>query len=170
MHGPQIQRHGARYPTASAGQKIASAVAKLKAIPTYTDSRFDFIHSYTYDLGADNLLPFGAVQSYDSGAEVYERYPDLVTRNNMPFVRASSGQRVVESANNWTAGFAAASHGKFAPALSVVLDEAVSRLHSIFEHRSDPFYSVMTHLTATCVPPPGPLMLNKPPGSLRPPR
>jgi hypothetical protein len=98
-------------------------VAKLKAVPSFTDSRFDFIHSYTYALGSDSLLPIGARQSFDSGAGVYTRYPHLVSES-VPFVRASSSQRVVDSATNWTAGFASASRGQPSPILNVILDEA----------------------------------------------
>jgi hypothetical protein len=98
-------------------------VAKLKTVPSFTDSRFDFIHSYAYTLGSDSLLPFGARQSFDSGTAVYTRYPHLVS-DSVPFLRASSSQRVVDSALNWIAGFASASQGVSAPVLNVILNEA----------------------------------------------
>lgn len=59
---PQIQRHGARFPTSSAGKNIQSAVAKLKAVKTYRDPRLDFLTHFTYDLGSDDLVAFGAAQ------------------------------------------------------------------------------------------------------------
>ena len=43
-------------------------------------------------------------RSAESGALVYERYHKLVSKNNIPFVRASSAPRVVDTATNWTAG------------------------------------------------------------------
>lgn len=118
----QLQRHGARFPTSGAGKQIQSAVNKLLAVPEFKDHRLDFLHSFQYDLGADVLVPFGAAQyvphlvlrclplndragrSYDAGAEAFERYSHLVSAHNLPFVRASSSERVVVSAQNWTQG------------------------------------------------------------------
>lgn len=45
-------------------------------------------------------------RAFDSGIEAYERYSTLISQSNLPFVRASDGTRVVESATNWTAGAA----------------------------------------------------------------
>ena len=56
----------------------------------------------------------------------YDRYRKLVSKGNLPFVRASGSDRVVDSATNWTAGFAAASSNIYQPKLSVILNENVS--------------------------------------------
>lgn len=120
---PQIQRHGARYPTSEVGQHIQKAVDKLKSAQNYSDPKLLFLRNYTYDLGENDLLPVGALESVknwpvyqaptlilvfdrssSAGALQYERYSDLVTKDCLPFVRAAGGRRVVDSAGNWTAG------------------------------------------------------------------
>ncbi|KAH8106453.1 phosphoglycerate mutase-like protein [Phellopilus nigrolimitatus] len=121
-----IQRHGARFPTSSAGLKIQSAVAKLQTVSHYMNPHFSFLKNYIYDLGHEDLVPFGAAQSYDSGQLDYSRYSDLVNKTNLPFVRASSSKRVVQSATNWTAGFAHASNGKAVPSLDLILRESLN--------------------------------------------
>ncbi|KAJ2983667.1 hypothetical protein NUW54_g10609 [Trametes sanguinea] len=118
-----LQRHGARYPTSGAATRIEAAIAKLKAANGYTDPLLAFVDKYTYSLGHDDLVPFGATQSFSAGREAFQRYPSLISERQLPFVRASSSDRVVASANNWTAGFAAASGFQFKPVLSVVLSE-----------------------------------------------
>ncbi|KAI9057638.1 phytase [Trametes sanguinea] len=119
-----LQRHGARYPTSGAATRIEAAIAKLKAANGYTDPLLAFVDNYTYSLGHDDLVSFGATQSSSAGREAFQRYPFLISERQLPFVRASSSDRVVASANNWTAGFAAASGFQFQPVLSVVLSEA----------------------------------------------
>ncbi|KAJ4477454.1 phytase [Lentinula aciculospora] len=114
----QLQRHGARDPTAGPAAKIAIAVSKLQNVSTYGDSSLDFIRNFTLDLGTNDLVPFGA--------EAYARYRELVSADNVPFVRASSSDRVVMSATNWTYGFSAASGLRFNPILSVIFDESAN--------------------------------------------
>jgi hypothetical protein len=58
----QIQRHGARFPTSGASVRILAAIAKLQAVKTYMDPRMMFLANYTYDLGANDLVPFGAAE------------------------------------------------------------------------------------------------------------
>ncbi|KAJ6502122.1 phytase [Mycena sanguinolenta] len=120
-----LQRHGARFPTFGASMNIVSAVRKLQSVPAseYTHPSMEFLSSFVYALGISDLVPSGALQSYEAGATVFERYTNLVDADSVPFVRASSGARVVDSANNWTAGFSAASHHKYTPSLSVILSE-----------------------------------------------
>ncbi|OSD04415.1 phytase [Trametes coccinea BRFM310] len=119
-----LQRHGARYPTSGAATRIEAAIAKLKAADSYTDPLLAFVENYTYILGLDDLVPFGASQSSSAGREVFQRYRSLISNEQLPFVRASSSDRVVASAKNWTAGFTAASGFRFKPVLSVILSEA----------------------------------------------
>ncbi|RPD81346.1 phytase [Lentinus tigrinus ALCF2SS1-7] len=119
----QIQRHGARFPTSGAATRIKAALSKLQSVTDSTDSLLEFVEDYTYDLGQDNLVPFGASQSYEAGRVAFERY-SWILKGQEPFVRASSGPRVVDSASNWTAGFAAASAHRYNPAVSVILSEA----------------------------------------------
>lgn len=41
---------------------MKSAVEKIQSVQNYTDPRLDFLHTFTYNLGTDNLIPFGAAQ------------------------------------------------------------------------------------------------------------
>ncbi|KAG6807431.1 hypothetical protein H0H92_007571, partial [Tricholoma furcatifolium] len=56
----QLQRHGARYPTTSASERIKVALAKLISAEHYTDPSLHFLKTYTYSLETDKLVPFGA--------------------------------------------------------------------------------------------------------------
>ncbi|CCL99914.1 uncharacterized protein FIBRA_01939 [Fibroporia radiculosa] len=121
-----LQRHGARYPTKSATKAIEKALAKIQpaVIANTSDPQLAFIANFTYSLGEDDLVPFGAQESYDAGVQAYERYAALVNNAaDLPFVRASDSSRVVQSATNWTAGFSAASNGAATPTLSVIISE-----------------------------------------------
>ncbi|OBZ70094.1 3-phytase B [Grifola frondosa] len=93
-----LQRHGARYPTSGATKSINAALAKLLSVKNFTDPRLAFLEEYTYNLGQNDLVAFGAAQSYDAGREALIRYSHLVSVDNLPFVRASSSDRVVMSA------------------------------------------------------------------------
>ncbi|KAF9477842.1 phytase [Pholiota conissans] len=122
-----LQRHGARFPTSGATTGILSAVTKLQSAGLYTNPRLNFLRNYTYTLGKNgDLVPFGAFQSEEAGKVAYERYGRLISQKNLPFVRASSSVRVVNSATNWTSGFSIASNHVFNPELSVVLSESLN--------------------------------------------
>ena len=59
----QLQRHGARYPTDGPSGNIQDAVKKLQDAGPYTgNATFGFIDAYTYTLGLDDLVPYGAAQ------------------------------------------------------------------------------------------------------------
>lgn len=117
----QLQRHGARFPTSAIGTIAQIGLAKIKNVTKFTDSRLNFISSFVYDLGTNDLVKFGATQwvtfthndrvdltafdrSFDAGEEAFQRYSSLVSASNIPFVRSDSSARVVMSATNWTAG------------------------------------------------------------------
>ncbi|KAI0832856.1 phytase [Trametes gibbosa] len=119
-----IQRHGARFPTSGASKRIKAALAKLQSAANFTDPLLSFVEDYTYSLGQDSLVALGATQSSEAGKEAFSRYSSLISGANIPFVRASGSDRVIATANNWTAGFALASAGRFKPVLSVILSEA----------------------------------------------
>ncbi|KAK0207139.1 phytase [Desarmillaria ectypa] len=118
-----LERHGARYPTNGSAARIISAIDKLTAVGVFTNERMQFLANYTYDLGVADLVPFGAAQAYESGETFFQRYSYLVDQDQLPFVRASGSDRVIKSATNWTAGFAAASYHIYNPLLSVILSE-----------------------------------------------
>ncbi|EPT00854.1 hypothetical protein FOMPIDRAFT_1049360 [Fomitopsis schrenkii] len=117
-----IERHGARYPKKKPGKKMKSALKKLQGA-TITESSMNFINDFTYDLGEDDLTAYGALQSHDAGAEAYQRYSSLVSTDSLPFIRASSSPRVVDSAGNWTLGFASASNQLYQPVVSVIISD-----------------------------------------------
>ncbi|KAG0695990.1 histidine phosphatase superfamily [Suillus ampliporus] len=119
-----LQRHGARYPTKSAGKAMKKSVKRLKSAKSFLDASLDFVANYTYALGTDDLVPFGATQSFEAGQLHYGRYASLVNERMLPFVRASGSDRVVDSALNWTAGFAYASNQQYTPVLSVIVSQS----------------------------------------------
>ncbi|KAH7909640.1 histidine phosphatase superfamily [Hygrophoropsis aurantiaca] len=121
-----LQRHGARYPKKSDGKAMKKSAEALAGANSFNGSEYDFLANYTYDLGTDDLVPYGAAQSYDAGQLHYTRYASLLSETMMPFVRASDSERVVESALNWTAGFAYASNQLYAPVLSVIIDQSTN--------------------------------------------
>lgn len=106
-----------------AAARIAGALSKLQSAEEYLDPKLDFLKSYTYSLGTDDLVPFGAMQSLQAGGESYVRYKHLISKKDLPFVRAASSKRVVKSARKWTQGFSLASHHVYNPSLSVIISE-----------------------------------------------
>lgn len=129
-----LQRHGARYPTSGASKEIQASLQKLLNASKYTDMRLEFLRSYQWHLGEADLVPFGATQSFQSGAEIYHRYGHLVDDHMLPFVRASGGDRVVNSAVNWTAGFADASGQLYHPSVSVIIPETETSNNTLEDH------------------------------------
>ncbi|EKM60000.1 uncharacterized protein PHACADRAFT_87656 [Phanerochaete carnosa HHB-10118-sp] len=119
-----LQRHGARFPTSGASQLIVAALAKIQSVQSFEDPSLQFLETFIYDLGVNNLVPFGAEQSFDAGQLAFSRYSKLVSQDNLPFIRADSSERVVVSAMNWTAGFAAASDHMFNPKPPLVLSSS----------------------------------------------
>ncbi|KIP06154.1 hypothetical protein PHLGIDRAFT_107300 [Phlebiopsis gigantea 11061_1 CR5-6] len=120
----QLQRHGARYPTSGATTGIKAALAKIQSAKEFKDPALSFLKSFTYDLGNNDLVPFGAAQSFDAGVEAFERYSSLISSHNVPFVRSDSSERVVVTATNWTDGIASASGKVVVPKLDVILSSS----------------------------------------------
>ena len=58
---PQLQRHGARYPTKGAQADMLTVLNQLKSAKTYLNPLL-FLKSYEFDLGTDDLVYFGAQQ------------------------------------------------------------------------------------------------------------
>ncbi|KAI9572488.1 histidine phosphatase superfamily [Boletus coccyginus] len=90
--------------------------------------KYQFLRSFKWDLGADELLLLGVRGAFDSGSEHYLRYKDLNGENQLPFVRASDSERVVYSAANWTQGSSAASGHIYSPRVSVIVRRANNTL------------------------------------------
>lgn len=106
-----LERHGARYMTASALVSANATMAKIqKALNGSTTVAADlaFLSKYTLLTGTADLVPFGALQAYYSGRSTASVYP-LLTRAP-PFVRASGDEdllddRVILTAKYWRLGF-----------------------------------------------------------------
>jgi hypothetical protein len=58
----QLQRHGARFPTSGASENIVSGINKLQSVDKYTNPAMDFLSTFVYTLGVNDLVPFGAQQ------------------------------------------------------------------------------------------------------------
>ncbi|KAK1507675.1 histidine acid phosphatase [Colletotrichum tamarilloi] len=99
-----LSRHGARDPTAGKTATYKALVDRIHANVTNYGKGFEFIKTYQYTLGADELTPFGQRELVDSGEAFYKRYQPLAAANDI-FIRASGQNRVVESGLNWTEGF-----------------------------------------------------------------
>ncbi|KAG9244670.1 histidine phosphatase superfamily [Calycina marina] len=102
-----LNRHGARDPTASKTAKYSATVAQIHSNTTSYGPGFEFIESYQYTLGADQLTSFGQQEMINSGFKFFQRYQQLAT-NNTPFFRSSGENRVVMSAENFIQGYHAA--------------------------------------------------------------
>ena len=63
-----------------------------------------FLSNYSYDLQIDDLTNFGRQEMVASGLAFYQRYRMLASKHEA-FVRASSSDRVVESAELFLTGF-----------------------------------------------------------------
>ncbi|KAI9065943.1 acid phosphatase [Trametes sanguinea] len=114
-----LQRHGARYPNAEDGQNYSRAVDHLASADKFRDKRLKFLKEYEYDLGADDLVPFGASHGADCLQEI------RATREHDSDTLRPGGRspRVISTATNWTVGFAAASHQRYQPYLNVIISE-----------------------------------------------
>lgn len=68
----------------------------------------EFLNSWTYQLGAEVLVPNGAKELFDSGVKSWYQYGALYdpkTQPHKPVVRTTSQERMMESARYFTAGF-----------------------------------------------------------------
>ncbi|KAF4630563.1 hypothetical protein G7Y89_g7577 [Cudoniella acicularis] len=99
-----LSRHGARDPTSSKTAKYNATMQRIHATALSYGNGYEFIKEYKYTLGADQLTTFGQNQMINSGEKFYSRYRTLAL-HTIPFIRSSGGNRVVESALNWTQGY-----------------------------------------------------------------
>jgi len=102
-----LHRHGARFPTAKSGEKLKDTVSKFSQVKSFSNPKMAFLGNYTYTLGADSLVPFGAQEAFDSGIIFLDRYNYLLSpaTSGTPFMRASGAQRVIDTATNFSSGF-----------------------------------------------------------------
>jgi Histidine phosphatase superfamily (branch 2) len=134
-----LTRHGARYPTSSKNTAYQALIDAIQTNVTHLEGDYAFLKTYNYSFGDATLTPFGASELYQSGIKFYNRYESLA-RDNVPFVRSSSSERVVDSSEQFNAGFQAtkdaddrANKAQSAPAVNVILEES-----STFNNTLDP--------------------------------
>lgn len=99
-----LSRHGARSPTTAKTTAYNTTVLKIQRNAKNFTGDYAFLSDYVYILGANDLTTFGQQEMVNSGIKFFDRYRPL-TQFLIPFVRASSEARVVESAQNFTQGF-----------------------------------------------------------------
>ncbi|KAA1122069.1 hypothetical protein PGTUg99_025758 [Puccinia graminis f. sp. tritici] len=63
------------------------------------------------------------MESFEAGVQFASRYEGLINRENLPFIRASSSERVVDSAQNFTSGLASWLEIKINPIEPLVISE-----------------------------------------------
>lgn len=103
-----IHRHGSRYPEVGGrapertlGKKIMDAKGKFNA-----SGPLAFLHTWTFMLGAEILVPVGKQQLFDSGTLHYYQYGHLYPNNGSKIIARSTTQmRMKESAEYFLAGF-----------------------------------------------------------------
>ncbi|PCH06943.1 Histidine phosphatase superfamily, clade-2 [Penicillium occitanis (nom. inval.)] len=124
-----LTRHGARYPTAKKNTAYAALIKAIQTNATRLEGNYAFLKTYNYSWPAATLTPFGTNELYQAGIKFYERY-ECLARDNVPFVRASSADRVVASGEAWNSGFQDtksadwfADQSQAAPIVNVVLEE-----------------------------------------------
>ncbi|KAF8328232.1 acid phosphatase [Cantharellus anzutake] len=116
-----LYRHGSRYPTRKSAIDLAETFHKLQA--NKLGGALKFITNYSVNLNADDLVLLGAMELEEAGRRDYARYSQLLPNApaNEPFLRATSAQRVIDSAGNWSAAFTTASGGTFHVPLPLIL-------------------------------------------------
>ncbi|KIK96012.1 hypothetical protein PAXRUDRAFT_139439 [Paxillus rubicundulus Ve08.2h10] len=103
-----LTRHGARYPTSGSGP--TDFAARIHAAASQSDftvsGPLEFLATWTYNLGAEILTPFGRQQLFNSGVAFRNRYGRLLNAfTDLPVWRTTSEDRMVDSALNFAAGF-----------------------------------------------------------------
>ncbi|EAW10331.1 histidine phosphatase family protein [Aspergillus clavatus NRRL 1] len=123
-----LSRHAARFPTASKSAKYKKLVKAIKANATELKGGYQFLKTYEYTLGADDLTPFGEQQMVNSGIKFYQKYKSLA-RKAVPFVRAADSGRVILSGERFIQGFQKTKEAdpkakkQAAPVISVIIPE-----------------------------------------------
>ncbi|KAK1573286.1 histidine acid phosphatase, partial [Colletotrichum navitas] len=99
-----LSRHGARDPIRVMAEKFAELVHRIHTSVTRYGRGYEFIKTYKYTLGTEQLTPLGERELIESGKAFHKRYQALAAMNK-PFIRAAGQERVIESGHNWIQGF-----------------------------------------------------------------
>ncbi|KAJ6036510.1 hypothetical protein N7540_000789 [Penicillium herquei] len=104
MH--MLHRHGSRYPSASEGiSSWAADIAKASKNGTGFTGKLEFLNDWTYNLGEEILVPVGRQELFDSGVLNYYNYGHLYQNNTKIVARTTLQSRMLESCENFLAGF-----------------------------------------------------------------
>ena len=100
-----LHRHGARYPTHGSDKGPGRFGARLaKANGTFQASGdLAFLGNWTYGLGLEDLVNYGAKGMFDAGSHDYYDYAGLLDHKLL--VRTTTQNRMLESARYWALGF-----------------------------------------------------------------
>ena len=102
-----LHRHGSRYPTTGAGvTKFGTALTQLVSSGAAAfNGSLDFLNTWSYQLGAEILVPVGRQELFDSGVLHYYDYGHLYNTDTKIIARTTTEDRMLKSAEYFMAGF-----------------------------------------------------------------
>ncbi len=102
-----LHRHGSRYPTTGAAvQKFGTTLQELVTNKTSNfTGALSFLNTFTYELGAEILVPVGRQELFDSGVLHYYDYGHLYNTSTKIIARTTTQDRMLKSAEYFMAGF-----------------------------------------------------------------
>jgi Histidine phosphatase superfamily (branch 2) len=140
-----LSRHGSRYPTWFKSWSYKILIDRILADVNLFTGRYEFLANYTYELGADQLTPYGEGELFRSGQAFYGRYQSL-TKEQLPFIRASGQDRVIKSAGKFIEGFHEANLADKTtiaraptPSISVIISEEAGSNNTLSIHTCPAF-------------------------------
>lgn len=144
-----LSRHGARFPTASKDKTYKALIEGIQANVTSLKGEYAFLKTYNYTFGSDDLTPYGELELYQAGIAFYNRY-EALARDNVPFIRSSSADRVVVSSEQFISGFQAtkdsdrfSNKAQQTPVINVILEES-STFNNTLNHGVCPNFESST--------------------------
>lgn len=101
-----LSRHGSRYPTTGSGANVFGEKHRNKTGTAKYTGELSFLKDWSYQLGAEILVPIGKQELFNSGTLHYYQYGHLYPNNGTKIIARSTTQhRMTESAEYFLAGF-----------------------------------------------------------------
>lgn len=102
-----LLRHGSRYPTSDSGVAVfGQGVQRLVQAGTANfTGALSFLNTWSYQLGAEILVPVGRQELFDSGVLHYYDYGHLYNTSTKIIARTTTQDRMLKSAEYFMAGF-----------------------------------------------------------------
>ena len=101
-----VSRHGSRYPTSNSSQaQLGSAIRNATKAGSKFTGALSFLNTWSYQLGAEILVPKGNQELFDEGVLHYYQYGALYNPNTTIVARTTTEARMRESAEYFLAGF-----------------------------------------------------------------